>query len=144
MSMLFKATVKLTEDMVVKCSSHGHSFVLDEVKPIDLETEGMNPIEATLSALGGCQLIVAKLQAKSRNINLISIRIELEATLEEGACEDPGKIPHIDEIRTRFFIKAANPEHEITNFVSYVEDNCSIGYLMKNSAQMVPEVIIED
>ena len=42
----------------------------------------MNPVEALLSALGGCKCIVARAFAKKHKINLKNVEIELEGTLD--------------------------------------------------------------
>ena len=70
---VFKATAESTGGLKVKCSSRNFEFILDEPKEMGGSNEGMNPVEAMLSALGGCQCIVARSFAKMHKINLKDI-----------------------------------------------------------------------
>ena len=139
----FKATAELTSDFSVECSARGHKFILDETKSLGGKDGGMNPIEATLSALGACQAIIAKLFAATRGIELKGFRMELEGDIDVSAFEKIDAHPHIEAIRTKVFIQSDSNEEDIRDFIQFVEDNCPVADILKNPAQMIPEVIIE-
>ena len=140
----FQATAELTSDFSVECSARGHKFVLDEAKTLGGKDSGMNPIEATLSALGACQAIIAKLFAASHNVELKSFKMELEGDIDVSAFENADAHPHIEAIRTKVFIKSDSNEEDVRAFVQFVEENCPVASLLRNPAQMIPEVIIEN
>ncbi|MBN2689163.1 MAG: OsmC family protein [Gammaproteobacteria bacterium] len=139
----FKSSTLMQDGFSVKCESRGHTIVLDEARNLGGSDSGMNPIEAALSALGACQVIVAKLYAKNKGIDLLDFKIELEGDIDTDAFNDDQRSPYIEEIRTKVFIKSSSPEEEVRKFVNFVENNCPVANILKNPAQMIPEVIIE-
>lgn len=141
----FKAEALLTNNFTVECTARGHKFVIDEAKTLGGKDSGMNPIEATLSALGACQAIIARLFAASRGIELKGFRIELEGDIDLSAFNKAGTShpPHIEEIRTKVYIKSNASEEKVREFVTFVENNCPVADLLKNPSQLIPEVIIE-
>lgn len=139
----FKATTTLKEDFSVECDARGHKITLDEAKSLGGTDSGMNPIEATLSALGACQAIIAQLFAKAKGVELKSFRMELEGDIDTDAFKKTDMRPRIDEIRTKVYIKSDSPEEKVREFVQFVEDNCPVADILKNPSQMIPEVILE-
>lgn len=142
----FKATASLGEKFTVQCKAREHEITFDEEKVLGGGDTGMNPIEATLAALGACQCIIARLFADSQGVKLISLRMELEgdmlpATMEQIA-EGSGQM-RIHEIRSKVYIKADASEERIRKFAEFIENNCPVADILKNPAQMIPEVIIE-
>lgn len=78
---LFNAKATLKEGLQVECTARDFSIILDEPVSLGGTDTGMNPVEALLSALGGCKCIVARAFAKKHKINLKNVEIELEGTL---------------------------------------------------------------
>ncbi|MDZ7836282.1 MAG: hypothetical protein U5K84_14065 [Alkalibacterium sp.] len=56
----FRAVAKSLGGMKVSCTSRNFEFILDEPKNLGGSNEGMNPVEALLSSLGACKVIVAQ------------------------------------------------------------------------------------
>lgn len=140
----FKAVSKLQEGMKVECSTRGHKIVLDEPKQLGGTDEGMNPVEATLCALGACQAIVARCFARAKGVNLQEYRVELEGDLDtDGFLGKSDVRPGMQNIRARVYIKSDSPEEKLKEFVEFVEKTCPVGDTIKNSANMSTELIIE-
>lgn len=112
---VFKATAQTLGKCKVSCSSREFKFILDEPKQLGGTNEGMNPIEALLSSLGACMVIVAKSFASTKNIQLNDIRIELEGELDLDGFLGRNKEAKIglSRITSKFFISADNTEEEI-------------------------------
>ena len=70
---VMKASAKVVEGLKVEVEARGHKFILDEPKELGGSDEGMNPIEATLSALGACKCIVAQCFAKAKALNMMKL-----------------------------------------------------------------------
>ncbi|MBC8591077.1 OsmC family protein [Wansuia hejianensis] len=140
----FKAVSKLQEGMKVECSTRGHKIVLDEPKQLGGTDEGMNPVEATLCALGACQAIVARCFARAKGVNLQEYRVELEGDLDtDGFLGKSDVRPGMQNIRAKVYIKSDSPEEKLKEFVEFVEKTCPVGDTIKNSANMSTELIIE-
>ena len=74
---VFSAVAESLEGMATRCTSRGMSFVLDEPPSLGGKDEGMNPLEAVLSALGACKCVVARAFAKPNGIRLRHVRVEV-------------------------------------------------------------------
>ena len=145
--MTFKVSTNMSlNDLKVVCQARDHKIIFDEIKSLGGSDLGMNPVEATLAALGACQCIVAKLFAKIKDINLKSLRVELEGDMVtpdlQNIAEGKSNM-HINQIRSRFYINVDDSDDKIKNFVSFIENNCPVADLLKNPTQMIPEVVLE-
>lgn len=143
----FKASATLSpKDLTVECQARGHKVIFDEIKSLGGTDAGMNPVEATLAALGACQCIIAKLFAKTKGIELKGLRMELEGDMFipdlENVANGKGNM-HIKEIRSRVYIKTTESDDVVRDFVAFIENNCPVADLLKNPTQMIPEVILE-
>lgn len=78
----FHAVAQSIGRMKVSCTSRNFEFILDEPKNLGGSDEGMNPIEALLTSLGACKVIVARSFAKVQGINLNDIRVEIDGVLD--------------------------------------------------------------
>lgn len=138
----FKALTESQEGLKVKCTSRGMSFTLDEPEDLGGTNEGMNPVEALLSALGACKVIVARSFAKSQKINLKSITLEEEGELDPDGFTGKNKNAKIgfSKITSKFHIEADNTEEEIQKFVEFVERTCPVQDSLINSPEMVHEI----
>lgn len=141
---VFRGTAKLMEGMAVECQSGDHKFVLDEPKELGGSDTGMNPVAATLCALGACQAIVASCYAKAKGIELEEYWVEVEGDLDvRGFQGDKTVKPGIQAIRCKSHVKAKNSRAEIEEFVKFVEETCPVGDTIKNSAPISSEIVIE-
>lgn len=145
-TVTYKTKTTLGPNLSVESEARGHKIVFDEDKIFGGTNLGMNPIEATLAALGACQCIIARLFAKSRDIDLKDLRMELEGDLHvddlKKIADGTAKL-RIQEIRVKVFIKASAPEEDIRKFADFIENNCPVADILKNPAQLIPEVVIE-
>lgn len=127
-NMTFKAVVEEKDGLTVVCKARDFEFILDEPKELGGNDTGMNPVEALLSALGACKMIVVKSFARMHKIKLNSVRVELDGVLDPDGFM--GKNPEakigFSEITTHFYIDADNSEEEIANFVDFVERTCPV------------------
>lgn len=133
-----KAEVTLHEGLKVECSSRGHSFILDQAKESGGNNEGMCPVEAMLSALGGCKSMVARMMSESLGIVLESFRIELEGEIDTNGFTGKDKNAKIglSKIITNYYIKSSNSDEEVKNFVTKVEANCPVKDTIVNAPEM--------
>mgnify|MGYP002738504055 CR=1 FL=1 len=139
----FEAVAESVAGLKVSCRSREFEFFLDEPKNLGGTNTGMNPVEALLSSLGACKVIVAKSFARLHKIKLNSIRIELEGELDTDGFM--GKNPEakigFSKIITNFYIDADNTDEEIAEYVEFINRTCPVADTIENPPVMVSNII---
>ncbi len=133
----FKAEVKaLPEGLQMECTAREFSFILDEPKELGGTNIGMNPVEALLSALGGCKAIVVKSFARKYRIKLKDIKVVCEGVLDPDGFmgANPDAKIGFSEITTHFYFDADNTDEELEEFVHFVERTCPVLDTLVNPA----------
>ena len=139
----FEAVAESVAGLKVSCRSREFEFFLDEPKNLGGTNTGMNPVEALLSSLGACKVIVAKSFARLHKIKLNSIRFELEGELDTDGFM--GKNPEakigFSKIITNFYIDADNTDEEIAEYVEFINRTCPVADTIENPPVMVSNII---
>jgi len=140
---LFNAKATLKEGLQVECTARDFSIILDEPVSLGGTDTGMNPVEALLSALGGCKCIVARAFAKKHKINLKIVEIELEGTLDPDGFlgRNPDAKIGFSRIVTKFKIEADNTKEEIEKYVEFIESNCPVQDTLTNAAEFETVIV---
>ncbi|HOA30487.1 MAG TPA: OsmC family protein [Clostridia bacterium] len=140
---LFNAKATLKEGLQVECTARDFSIILDEPVSLGGTDTGMNPVEALLSALGGCKCIVARAFAKKHKINLKNVEIELEGTLDPDGFlgRNPDAKIGFSRIVTKFKIEADNTKEEIEKYVEFIESNCPVQDTLTNAAEFETVIV---
>lgn len=140
------ATASVRADMgpglKVYCESRGKEILLDEPIADGGTDEGMNPIEAVLSALGACKCIVAKAFARSQGIRLTSIRIEVEGEFDPDGYlgRNPDAKIGFSHITERFIVEADNTPEQIEAFLDFMDARCPVKDTLTNPPSFEREV----
>ncbi|MDD4189270.1 MAG: OsmC family protein [Eubacteriales bacterium] len=143
--ILIKAQTKLMEGYTVECRAGEHMHFLDEPKALGGNDKGMSPVQALLSALGGCECAIARGFARKKGINLLEFRVELEGAFDPDGYKgrNPEAKVGFTKIISKIHVKADNTEEEIREYVKFVESHCPVGATMANSPVLETEVVIE-
>ena len=139
---VFSAVAESLEGMATRCTSRGMSFVLDEPPSLGGKDEGMNPLEAVLSALGACKCVVARAFAKPNSIRLRHVRVEVDGVFDPDGFrgKNPAAKVGLSKIRTRYHIDADNTPEEIAAFVEFIEAHCPVHDTLVNPPQLSYEI----
>lgn len=139
---VFSAVAESLEGMATRCTSRGMSFVLDEPPSLGGKDEGMNPLEAVLSALGACKCVVARAFAKPNGIRLRHVRVEVDGVFDPDGFwgKNPAAKVGLSTISTRYHIDADNTPEEITAFVEFIEAHCPVHDTLVNPPQLSYEI----
>ncbi|GEK92207.1 OsmC family protein [Alkalibacterium kapii] len=134
--MFLKASAESMGGLKVKATANDHEIILDEPESDGGTNQGMNPMEALLSALGACKCIVAQAYAKMHKINLKSIRIDFEGEFDPSGYlgKDPNAKIGYSKIIEHFHIEADNTEEEINKFIEFVSNTCPVNDTLVNPA----------
>lgn len=119
-------------------------FTMDEPKNLGGTDQGMNPVEALLSAVGGCKVIVAQSFARAKRIKLNSIKITVDGELDTDGFT--GKNPEakvgLTDLDTHYQIDADNTKEEIEEFVDFIEATCPVIDTIANKPNMKKQIEI--
>lgn len=141
---VFKGTAESISGLKVKCSSGNHEFILDEPEDLGGTDEGMNPIEATLCALGACKCIVAQCFAKAKGVDLKSLRVEVEGDLDPDGFmgKNPDAKIGLQNVRSNYYIESDSPEEKIRDFVKFIDKTCPVADSLDDGPNMISDIKI--
>ena len=142
----FKANSKLVAGLQVDNFVRDFQIRMDEPPQLGGTDTGMNPVEAMLTALGSCQVIVAAAFAKSQGIDLQDFWVELEGDLDpDGFLKGkPGVRMGFQEVRIIPHIKTSASPEDVAKFMEFIKARCPVGDVMVNGTKVLPaEAVIE-
>lgn len=142
----FKASAKkLPEGLQVESQSRGFKIIMDEPPELGGTDASLNPVEALLCALGGCQTIVAFAFAKAHGIDLKDFYVELEGDLDpDGFLGLSDVRKGFQEIRFVMHFKTDAPKDQVEKFASFIEGNCPVGDSISNGVKLVKAGVVID
>ena len=119
---------KIKDGLKVECEAGKHSFYLDEPPQAGGTDEGMNPLEALLSALGACKSIIARMSASKMGIKFDELQVECKGTMDfDGVTgKNPNAKIGLKNIETTYIFKTSASKEEIDRLVDYVDTHCPV------------------
>lgn len=141
-----KATAtKTAKGLEVISESRGFKLVMDEPEEMGGTNMGMNPAEALLCALGGCQSIVAAAFAESFGIKFEEFGLEIEGDWEPDGFMGLADVRNgFQEIRYKVHIKTDEPEEKCEEFAKFVASRCPIEDTIANPVKVVMTGVVRD
>ncbi|QED46060.1 OsmC family protein [Cytobacillus dafuensis] len=141
----FKATAHLQQGVQVKVKSRDFEIIIDEPKELGGTDTGMNPVELTLSALGACQAIVARVYARKFKIEFDDLWIDVEGDLDTDGFMNKSDVRRgYSDIRFNIHIATDAPREKVEEFVAFIEKTCPVGDTIANPVNLkLNEIILE-
>ncbi|MFP4329607.1 MAG: OsmC family protein [Spirochaetaceae bacterium] len=135
----FKAKTNLIDGLQVENTIRQFTLRMDEPEDLGGTDTGINPVEATLAALGSCITIVAGAFAKQQGIDLQEFSVELEGDL------DPSGFLHgaegvrrgFQEIRFTPHIKTSSSPEDVEKFIAFIKSRCPVSDNLTNETKIV-------
>jgi uncharacterized OsmC-like protein len=142
----FKATArKLKDGMQVDTEANGFKILFDEPEKMGGTNQGINPMSAMLSVLGGCQAIVATMFAKKFNIEFSDFYLEIEGDMDmAGIMQKSDVRSGFQEIRFNMHFKSENTKEELDAFSKFIEKTCPISDSLANGVKLVNQGVVID
>ncbi len=140
MKNVFKATAtKLPDGLQVETNSRSFKILYDEPEQLGGTDQGINPVEAILTALGACQTIVAFAFAKAKRFDLQGFRVELEGDLDPDGFtgRNPDVRKGFTEIRYNMFFNTTEPQDKVDAFAEFIEKTCPVTDTLLNGVKLV-------
>ena len=140
----YKSTVKkLPDGMQVEAKSRSFTMKMDEPKSMGGTDKAMNPIEASLAALGGCQAVVAASFADAKNIAFDDFHIEVEGDVDlDGFMGRADVRPGFLEIRYKMYFKTNESQEKMEEFATFIEETCPVTDTLKNGTEFVNDGVV--
>ncbi len=124
--------------MQVETQSRNFKFLIDEPKSLGGTDQAMNPVEALLCTLGGCQAIVAAAFAKAHKVTFEDFYVEIEGDIDlDGFMGKADVRPGFQEIRYTMHFKTDEPREKMKKFVKFIERTCPVGDSIENEVKFV-------
>ncbi|WP_182201542.1 OsmC family protein [Paraliobacillus salinarum] len=141
----FHAKAELQKGVQVKATSRNFEITVDEPKELGGTNTGMNPVELTLSALGACQAIVARVYAKKFDIDFDDLWIDVEGDLDtDGFLGKSDVRPGYSDIRFTFHIVTDAPKEKVEGFVAFIEQTCPVADTIMHPVNVsLHDIVIE-
>lgn len=129
----FSAKAQLQEGLQVKVTSRDFEITVDEPEDLGGTDTNMTPGELTLSALGACQAIVARIYADKFKIEFESLSVDVEGDLDiDGFMNKSDVRPGFSDIRFNINIVTNASKNRVTDFIKFVEKISPIGDTIAN------------
>ena len=143
-SVAYAKTVKTPEGLSVTTSVRDFELVCDEPVESGGTNTGMNPVEALLSALGGCMTIAAFYLAPSKGIELEYFGVDLEGDVDPDGFMglSPDVRCGMSEVRITPHIKCNASDEEARAFVEFVKSRCPVSDNIANPTPIVMSSIV--
>ncbi len=139
-----KAEVEAVSGLETVSRVRDFEFTMDEPKNLGGTDQGMNPVEALLSSVGGCKVIVAQSFARAKKIKLNSIKVTVDGEMDTDGFT--GKNPEakvgLTDLDTHYQIDADNTKEEIEDFVDFIEATCPVIQTIADAPNMKKQIEI--
>ena len=141
----FKAVSrKLPTGLAVENESRGFKLIMDEPAELGGTDLGMNPVEALLTALGSCLVIVVSAFAPAHGIKVEDLVVETEGDLDtDGFLKGKeGVRPGYQNVRFTIRFKSDASEEKLREFKKFVESRCPVSDTLMNGTTVIANDLV--
>lgn len=136
---------KLPEGLQVETESRGFKIILDEPEDLGGTNASMNPVEALLCALGGCQAIVASAFAEAQDFSFEEFHVELEGDIDLDGFMGLADVRNgFQEIRYKMHFKTNETQEKAEAFAKFIEETCPVGDCLMNGVKLVSAGVVRE
>ena len=141
MKMTLKAIAKKTpQALQVETEARGFKLTLDEPTEMGGSNTGMNPLEAMLCGLGGCQAIVATAFAQAQGFEFDEFWVECEGDWDPDGFMGLADVRNgLLEIRVTPHFKTHESPERCKEFAAFIESKCPVADCLLNGVKIVKE-----
>jgi uncharacterized OsmC-like protein len=120
----------------VLVSARGNHFLIDSVPPLGHPAEGLNPMEAMLSALATCAIFVHETAASELEMDLTTAEALVQADWDVNGLRGEPVDPHVQEFRVHLTLQGPDAE-EAEILESEFTSRCPIYNTLVRAAPIV-------
>ena len=139
MKQVLKAECRKTDKgLQVDCGARGFKLTLDEPEEMGSLNSGMNPLEAMLCALGGCQAVVATAFADAFGFKFEEFHLEIEGDWDPDGFMGAADVRNgLTEIRVTPHFKTSETVERCNEFAEFIESKCPVADCLINGVNIV-------
>jgi len=118
--------------------SRNFQITIDEPPDLGGNDEAANPVEYTLASLAGCLNVVAFLIAKEMNIEIKSLKIDVEGDLNPGRLlkGDTAERAGFTNITVKLDVDSDANEELLKKWLAVVKDRCPVTDNLANTTKV--------
>lgn len=137
-----KAEVESVKGLKTVSRVRDFELTMDEPKNLGGTNTGMNPVEALLSAVGGCKVIVAQSFANAHKIKLNHVKITVTGDLDTDGFtgKNPDAKIGLMNLNTHYQFDADNSREELEAFADFIDATCPVVDTIVNKPNMTREI----
>ena len=141
MKMTLKTIAKKTpQALQVETEARGFKLTLDEPTEMGGSNTGMNPLEAMLCGLGGCQAIVATAFAQAQGFEFDEFWVECEGDWDPDGFMGLADVRNgLLEIRVTPHFKTHESPERCKEFAAFIESKCPVADCLLNGVKIIKE-----
>ncbi|MBH8605740.1 OsmC family protein [Thermoactinomyces sp. CICC 10522] len=130
----------VSQGMQTKARSKNHEIIIDEPPVMGGQDTGPNPLGTLLSALAGCENVIANMVAKEMNFDLQGIEFDIRGEFDPaGLMGDPNVRPYFERVTIHAKVKTSEPEERIKELQEKTDLRCPVYTTLKAAGvEMVP------
>jgi uncharacterized OsmC-like protein len=136
MTTVKTTTRKFEQGNAVRCECNGFSIILEPTSTTQGANANMNPMEAVLCALGGCEALVSMNYAKSNNINLKDVYVEIEGNLDSDGMSVQNVKPGFKDIKCNVYLDTDANDEQVKALTDFIKNKGPVVDTIKNSVQL--------
>jgi putative redox protein len=115
---------------VVKAGKH--TVIVDEPVAMGGKDEGADPLSTLLSALAGCENVIAHLVAKEINFDLQGIEFDITGILDpRGFMGDPNVKPYFEKVMINAKVKTSETQERVDELQKITDARCPVFTTLK-------------
>ncbi|WP_282201373.1 OsmC family protein [Collibacillus ludicampi] len=109
-----------------------HEIIIDTTPAFGGKETGPDPLSLVLSALAGCENIVANLVAKEINFDLQGIEFDIRGEFDpRGLMGDPNVRPYFEKVTIHAKVKTSESEDRLKELQEITDSRCPVYTTLK-------------
>lgn len=130
-----KTLVKVTaasQGVQTRIQAGKHELIIDEPVQLGGKGEGPNPLSTLLSALAGCENVIAHMVAKEMGFHLQGIEFDIQGEIDpRGLMGDPSVRPYFQKVTIHAQVRTEESEERIQELRQKTDSRCPLYTTLK-------------
>jgi putative redox protein len=120
-----------------------HTITIDEPAAMGGKDTGADPLSTLLSALAGCENVIANFVAKEIEFDLRGIEFDITGILDtRGLMGDPNVQPYFEKVRINAKVKTSETQERVNQLQTITDERCPVFTTFKAAGiELVPNWI---
>ncbi|KAJ5071695.1 osmc family peroxiredoxin [Anaeramoeba ignava] len=118
------------EPLHIKIQAEKYQFDIDEPKKIGGTETGPSPLHVMLSSLAGCEVVLFRLVARQKKVQIGEVQIEVNGELDPTSFRNPDIFPGFQKIEVEMKLESEADDKTIHEVFELAEKKCPIASIV--------------